>query len=54
VKNVNVIAVNASGAVPASPPVSVDLPSLDHSRQDEATKAVVASGENIKRMIDEM
>ena len=50
----NVIAVNASGAVPASPPVSVDLPSLDHSRQDEATKAAVASGEDIKRMIDEM
>jgi uncharacterized FlaG/YvyC family protein len=50
----NVITVNAIGAVPASPAVSADLPSRDHPRQDEATKAAVASGENIKRMIDEM
>jgi uncharacterized FlaG/YvyC family protein len=54
VKDVNVISVNASGAVPASPPVSVDMPSRDHSREDESTKATAASGEDVKRMIDEM
>jgi flagellar protein FlaG len=54
VKDVNVISVNASSAVPAGPPVSVDMPNRDHSRQDEATKAAIATGEDVKRMIDEM
>jgi uncharacterized FlaG/YvyC family protein len=54
VKKVNVISVNASNAVPVSPPVSVDMPSRDHSRQDAATEAAVASGEDVRRMIDEM
>ena len=50
----NVISVSASSAVPVSPSVSVDMPSLDHSRQDAATEAAVVSGEDVRRMIDEM
>jgi uncharacterized FlaG/YvyC family protein len=53
VKDVNVISVNASSAVPASPPASVDMTSRDHSRQEETSNAA-AGGEDVRRMIDEM
>jgi uncharacterized FlaG/YvyC family protein len=50
----NEISLNASGAASSSPPVAVDFPSRDHSQQEGATEAAVASGEDVKRMIDEM